>query len=336
MKNDEIIEKIKNRAIDESFAELILERIIPLTNPLYVEALYYLMQDERFKEQAENKINSLPNEFVEEYFAEKKADPLVLKYLFDSRKSFLSEKALLYLVRNLSTPESVLVEIAKIDNSTVLSELAENEMKLLAFQTVLKTLSQNESLSPEKRFKLVETIKRIEAEDEKVKEEVAKEKEKEEIEEEKIEVSFEGYTEEKEVKHLSHIEIRNLPVGERIKLALFGPKEVRQILLTDPSRVVREAAIESPKISEKEVETIAKQKNMYEDVIQKIAKKKEWISKYPILLGLIKNPKTPLAFSLKNIVRLHPRDLKEILKSKDVPEPLRKRAKALLVEKKMI
>ncbi len=338
MKSNEIIEKIKRKEIDEDFAELIFERILPLTNSIFIEALYFLKDDERFKTKAEEKLSSLPMEYIEEYFSDKKSIPKIVSYLFFKNKSSLSDKALLSLIRNIATPENVLIEIAKTDKKEIAEALSENEMKLLAFPKVLETLSQNSTLSKEKRFLLLEKIKRIKTEDEELKKEFKKEEiqKSEESEEERIEVKIEDYTEDTEEKKLSLMEIRSLPVGERIKFALFGPREVRRVLLTDPSRVVREAAIESPKISDQEVEAIAKQKNMYEDVIQKITKKKDWVTKYPILLGLIKNPKTPLAFSLKNIVRLHPKDLKDILKSREVPEPLRKRAKALLIEKKLI
>ncbi len=65
--------------------------------------------------------------------------------------------------------------------------------------------------------------------------------------------------------------ILNMGVAEKIKLALMGNKEARDILVRDSNRMVAVAVVKSPKIQESEVETISKSRQVNEDVLRHIA-----------------------------------------------------------------
>ena len=56
-----------------------------------------------------------------------------------------------------------------------------------------------------------------------------------------------------------------------------------------------------------------------------------WVKNYSILLGLTKNPKTPLAMSLTFVHRLNDRDLRGLSIDRNVPEPLRIAARKKVV-----
>jgi hypothetical protein len=75
--------------------------------------------------------------------------------------------------------------------------------------------------------------------------------------------------------------------------------------------------------------------NVSEDVLRTIGHTRAWVKNYGVLLGLTKNPKTPLALSLTFIHRLNDRDLRGLSIDRNVPEPLRiaARKKIVLAEK---
>lgn len=119
---------------------------------------------------------------------------------------------------------------------------------------------------------------------------------------------------------------------ERIVAALRGPREMRAILVRDPNKAVAAAVLSSPKVGESEIETFARMATVGEDVLRMIAGNRAWIKNYGILVGLTKNPKTPLALSLNLMGRLNDRDMAMLSVDRNVPEPLRVAARRRVVE----
>ncbi|VAX34288.1 hypothetical protein MNBD_NITROSPIRAE03-2104, partial [hydrothermal vent metagenome] len=110
-------------------------------------------------------------------------------------------------------------------------------------------------------------------------------------------------TEEKEEVRLQKKEsilqkVQRLSVGQRIQLALKGGKDIRNVLIRDPNREVVIKVLENPKITENEVEMIARNPSSPDDALRYIFKKKDWIRKYNIVLSLASNPKTPIGVSM--------------------------------------
>lgn len=127
--------------------------------------------------------------------------------------------------------------------------------------------------------------------------------------------------------------VARLSVGERVKLAFLGNKEERAILVRDGSRVVYSAVINSPKLTDQEVETIASMKNVQEGVLREIARKRKFIKSYIVVKNLVNNPRCPMDLSLTFIKNLIPKDLKELSMNKGVPETVRKVALKSFKEK---
>jgi hypothetical protein len=117
-----------------------------------------------------------------------------------------------------------------------------------------------------------------------------------------------------------------LNVGDKIQLAYRGTREERAILIRDTNRSVQEAVLSSPKITESEVEAIARMRNVGEDVLRQIAANRDWMKSYAVTAGLATNPKTPLGVSMSLLSRLTTRDLKTLQTDKNVPEALRRQA----------
>lgn len=124
--------------------------------------------------------------------------------------------------------------------------------------------------------------------------------------------------------------VQRLSVSERIHLALRGGKEVRAILLRDQNKEVSLTVLDNPRITETEVEVVAKSRSVSDEALRKIAKKKEWMKNYQIVHALVTNPKTPAALALSLVSELKTRDLALLAKNRNVSEGVRSAAKKIL------
>jgi hypothetical protein len=127
--------------------------------------------------------------------------------------------------------------------------------------------------------------------------------------------------------------ISKLDVKGRIQLAMKGNKEERSILIRDGTKIVALAVIESPKITDGEVEMFASQKNVLEAVLRGIPMKRRFAKHYPIVRNLVSNPRTPLDVSLGLMKNLLVGDLKNLSTNKGVSETVRKLALKMFKQK---
>jgi hypothetical protein len=121
--------------------------------------------------------------------------------------------------------------------------------------------------------------------------------------------------------------LRSMNVGEKIRMALLGNAAARSILVRDPNRVVAMAAIASPAMGESEAKNAAQSREVSEDVLRYIGKKREWLRSYEIKRHLCGNPKTPLALSMTFLGHLRRNDLRALSRSRGIPGPLKQAAK---------
>jgi hypothetical protein len=127
--------------------------------------------------------------------------------------------------------------------------------------------------------------------------------------------------------------ISRLTVGERVQLAMKGNKEERYILVRDGSKVVSSAVLESPKLSEQEIEAFAAMKNVQESVPRGIASKRKFMKIYAVVRALANNPRCPLDVQLPLIKNLLNMDLRNLSMNKNVSETVRKVAGRLFKER---
>jgi hypothetical protein len=127
--------------------------------------------------------------------------------------------------------------------------------------------------------------------------------------------------------------IAKLDIRGRIALAMRGSKEERSILIRDGTKIVALAVLDSPKVTEGEVEGFALQKNVLESVLRAIPMKRQFAKNYGIMRNLVFNPRTPLDSSLGLMKGLLTADLKNLSGNKEVPEAIRKLATRLHAQK---
>lgn len=128
--------------------------------------------------------------------------------------------------------------------------------------------------------------------------------------------------------------ILRMTMKDRVKLAQKGDREARNILIRDPNRVVAQAVIQNPRITEQEVEKIAAMRTVPEDVLRQIAIGRKWARNYSIIHNLARNPRTPMANVINILSRLQLRDLDAIVKNRNVSEAVRKQAHRLSTTRK--
>jgi hypothetical protein len=121
-----------------------------------------------------------------------------------------------------------------------------------------------------------------------------------------------------------------MSVKDRIKLGMKGDREARAILIRDGNKVVSTAVVHNPRITDKEVETIAAMRTVSEDVLRHIAMNRAWARVYPVIHNLARNPRTPLASALAILPRLQGRDLQALSQNRNVPDGIRRQAFRLI------
>lgn len=126
--------------------------------------------------------------------------------------------------------------------------------------------------------------------------------------------------------------LAHMSFTDRLRAAVKGTREMRSILVRDPNKMIALAVLSSPKVSEPEIESFARMANVPEDVLRVIASNRVWLKNYGIVVGLTKNPKTPLGMSMNLISRLNDRDLTMLSVDRNIPEALRVAARKRVVQ----
>jgi len=128
---------------------------------------------------------------------------------------------------------------------------------------------------------------------------------------------------------LQRLQAMNVP--QRLARATKGTREERAILIRDPNKMIAAAVLSSPKLTDSEVEGIAKMASVSDDVLRIIAHRRGWMKNYAIAASLVKNPKTPLAISMNLLQRLTEKDLRTLSTNRNVPDVLRTTARKKIV-----
>jgi hypothetical protein len=122
-------------------------------------------------------------------------------------------------------------------------------------------------------------------------------------------------------------QLANMSFTDRLKAAMKGSREMRAILIRDPNKMIAAAVLSSPKLNDAEIEGFSRMANVSEEVLRVISSNRAWTKNYNVVVGLTKNPKTPVALSLNLMARLNERDVSTLASDRNVPEPLRQAAR---------
>jgi hypothetical protein len=124
--------------------------------------------------------------------------------------------------------------------------------------------------------------------------------------------------------------IQRLGVSQRIQLALRGGRDIRGILIKDPNKEVMLSVIENQKVTESEIEMIARSRSVPDEALRRISKNRDWMKNYAIMLALVTNPKTPAGIAVTLVSNVKTKDLTILEKNRNVAEVVRSAAKKIL------
>ncbi|HEU5412654.1 MAG TPA: hypothetical protein VFW31_02810 [Candidatus Angelobacter sp.] len=127
--------------------------------------------------------------------------------------------------------------------------------------------------------------------------------------------------------------VGRMTASERVKAAFTGSREERAILIRDGARIVQNAVLSSPKLTDPEVELFAAAKNVHDNVLREIARSRRFMRNYSVVRNLVQNPKTPVDIALPLVKMLMVFDLKSLQRSRNVSETIRNLAARYYREK---
>ena len=123
--------------------------------------------------------------------------------------------------------------------------------------------------------------------------------------------------------------LAKMTVAERVQFAIKGGSEGRRTLIRDSNKVVQRAVLQSPRLTDQEVEAFAAMSSLTDEILRLIAGNRKFRKNYTVVRNLMNNPKTPLDVSLHMLPMLNAMDLKKLTTNKNIPETLRTTANKL-------
>lgn len=123
--------------------------------------------------------------------------------------------------------------------------------------------------------------------------------------------------------------LAKMTVAQRVQFAMKGGSEARRTLIRDNNKVVQRAVLQSPRLTDQEVEAFAAMSSLTDEILRSIASNRSFRKNYTVVRNLLNNPKTPLDVSLHMLPMLNAVDLKRLTTNKNIPETLRTTANKL-------
>jgi hypothetical protein len=125
-------------------------------------------------------------------------------------------------------------------------------------------------------------------------------------------------------------QISQMTVSQRVKFAMKGGSDARRTLIRDTNKVVQRAVLQSPRLTDQEVEAFASMANLTDEILRLIGKNRNFRKNYNVVRNLMNNGKAPLDVTLNLLPMLNPTDLKKLGMNKNIPETLRSTAVKLM------
>ncbi len=356
-----VLSRLKKGGVPLQVRQSAARGVLPVGHEELLAILIYLQNDVE-PEVCKDARDTLENEFSENLLKtilESSTAPAEILEYYGSFP-FRSEALLEVVIENKSTPDSTVAAIAEQVDARLIDLVLVNLMRLLRSPFILEALERNSHATPDITRRLREIreeffekrnnfipIHRTRAEEKAMEAQMDQEealekkddsftysgeiKEGEDVASLTLEsLADDGYLtfeEMPEDEKLSTIQkIARMTVAERVQTALKGSREERIILIRDSNRIVASAVLESPKLTDSEVEAVALMRNVSEDILRLVGTRREFAKSYTVIHNLVRNPRTPVATSLGMLNRMLTNDLRTLSRNKNVPEVIRKTA----------
>jgi hypothetical protein len=348
-----VIERIAGGAYPPEVIATIARGFLPLSQDDLVPVLAFLgaSEDEEIAGMARESLRDLPARTVLSFASNEGADGDHLALL---ARVTDDEPVLEALIRNRSLSDAAVTDLAARGSAILQEVIVINHSRILRAPEILDALLANPRLTPDTRRRVDETREEFFAKKARVQQmhedaaaELASTAEELALIADLLEraETEEGSTDASTLPELTPVEqtdpasmsawarILKMTVAQKVHLAFKTDKTGRMILVRDRNKLVCSAVMRNPRMTDSEVELIANLRNVDEEVLRLITMKREWMAKYPIVLTLARNPKTPVGVVIPLINRLTLRDLKGLKDDKGVSETVRQTARKLFQQR---
>ncbi len=335
-----IISQIESGAYPREAVITIAKGFLPLSQDDLITVLSFLhaSEDGEIRESARASLLDIPSRILVAHASNELISPFDLVRLLDVSTDAPVLEA---LIRNRKVPDQAIIRLAGRAEGQIQEIIVINQMRILREPAILEALLINPALTPDARRRALEVREEF----------FEKRREVEEfpgLDPELADLPLDAITDLLEealaadaagevstTLELPAIEsadersqsllskLLKMNTAQKVMLAFKGDKTTRSILVRDRSRIICSAAIRNPRMTDSEAESIAALRNVEEEVLRILSKKREWMAKYPIVLALCRNPKAPVGVVLPLISRLTLRDLKGLKDDKGVSEAAR-------------
>lgn len=343
----ELIRKIDAGELPEGFMMFAAQGMLPLPQDEMVAVLAHLSlhASEGIAETAKRTITEQPPKVL---VAFARSDSVESSQLHALSRVCSDAAVLEAIVRNRKTEDAAIEEMARRVSASIQEVIVINQERIIRHPAILDALLENPEVTPDIRRRALEhrdeffdkvrireaikaspeVLAELEIDDTVDTSEIDELLDKAETEEHDADTLAKPAVSDE--KNLSlWAEIAQMTVGQRVQVAFKGGKTARSILIRDRNKLVCTAVIRSPRITESEVEAYSAMRNIEEDILRIIATKREYTSKYPIVLNLVRNPKVPVGVVMPLISRLTLKDMKSLSSDKGVSETVRVHARKI-------
>jgi len=343
--DDPIVRAIRAGNAPEHVRAAAARGALPIQRSTLVQLFVELLQDETpaIREAAKESLQELGTEGIQEALKDEDCPGEVLVYF--SKQAARNETLAECIAFHPSAPIPAMTILAALGNTAVIDLVLTNEELLLRKPGLLEKMMLNPALGQNHRGRLLELLARAgkRAEEASAAEaETPHEEEEDNLEDlaQLLEVdvgellSASEILGAEELKASDDPEIKSafqrivtLNPAQKAILAMKGGREERMILIRDSNKVVAMGVLKNGRITDTEVEAIAKMRNVTDEVLRLLGTTREWVKNYTVIHALVNNPKTPQSVSINFIRRLNSKDLKLLGNSRDVPELIRRMAR---------
>lgn len=345
-----VIQMIAAGAYPRDVVTTIARGFMPLAQEDLIGVLAYLVSagDGEISALARTSLHDVPIRAMFEYASNEAIAGDQLIRLVDVATDTLVLEA---LIRNRAVPDSSIAELALRAEARLQEVIVINQARILRAPEILDALLENPNLTPDARRRAMETKEEFfekkarlllieqeraaEAEREPLivdapLEEIADLLEKAAELGDEVTPTVVTITDSDRMdpqKAAVWARIQFMTISEKVQLAFKGDRTIRMILVRERNKLICAAVMRNPRMTETEVESIAGMRNVEEEVLRVIALRRVWISKYSIMLALLRNPKAPIGVVLPFVNRLTLRDLKGLKDDKGVQAVVRDMAR---------
>lgn len=328
---------------------------LPLPRPTLVRLQVFLLEDpdEEIREGAKAALEQLDTQAIREVLSDRTIPGEVVAHFakLAAREETLAERVAFHP----ASPLSALAVLAATGNAAIIELVLTNEERLMVEPVLLERLMLNPALRTDQRGRILELLDRVSknqeqqasarreadqtddaATDEALTEDLEEVARLLEVDVGEL-LSASEILDPEEFEESDEPEIRDayrkilrLNTAQKAILAMKGNREERMILIRDSNRTVAVGVLRNGRISEPEVESIAKMRNVTDEVLRQVGGSRDWTKNYNVILSLVHNPRTPQGVSMNFVNRLVNRDLKVLVGSREVPELIRRMARRTL------